>query len=196
MDPMLAATSFATIVSLLADFVAHRGSNESKSYDEFMAWLSEQRHDEIKSLLELNTSTTIGIKALLGESQKEILERLQSLDRSMATFAAGFDAYRGIAEAAHPASALSAQAISLLQQFHDSGASKVLESKYFSGTALHIVDGPSNGSLEYTDPRFLNDDLTTLVELGLLDLELNSRGERLFVFKRSAAGFVQALRGA
>jgi len=196
MEPMLAATSFATIVSLLADFVAHRGANEGKSFDEFMAWLSEQRHDEIKSLLELNTNTTIGIKALLGESQKEILERLQSLDRSMATFAAGFDAYRGLAEAAHPRSALSAQAISLLKQFYDSGASKVLESKDLSGTALHVVDGPSNASLEFSDPRFLNDDLTTLVELGLLDLDYNGRGERLFVLKRSAARFVESLRGA
>jgi len=193
---MLAATSFATIVSLLADFVAHRGANEGKSFDEFMAWLSEQRHDEIKSLLELNTNTTIGIKALLGESQKEILERLQSLDRSMATFAAGFDAYRGLAEAARPRSALSAQAISLLKQFYDSGASKVLQTKCLSGTALHVVDGPSNASLEFSDPRFLNDDLTTLVELGLLDLDYNGRGERLFVFKRSAARFVESLRGA
>lgn len=196
MEPILAATSFATIVSLLADFVAHRGANEGKSFDEFMAWLSEQRHDEIKSLLELNTSTTIGIKSLLGESQKEILERLQSLDRSMAAFAAGFDAYRGLAEAAHPSSALSAQAISLLEQFYDSGASKVLESKYLSGTALHVVDGPGNASLQFSDPRFLSDDLTTLVDLGLLDLEYNGRGQRLFVFKRSAARFVESLRGA
>ena len=193
---MLAATSFATIVSLLADFVSHRGANQSKSFDEFMAWLSEQRHDDIKSLLELNTSTTIGIKALLGESQKEVLERLQSLDKSMATFAAGFDAYRGLAEAAHPTSALSAQAISLLKQFHDSGASKVMEGKCVSGTALHVVDGPNNGSLQFTDPRFLNDDLTTLVELGLLDLEYNGSGQRIFVFKRAAARFVDSLRGA
>ena len=70
MDPISAATAFATIVSLLADFVAHRGAAEGKSFDEFMAWLSEQRHDEIKALLEQNTSTTIGIKALLGENRR------------------------------------------------------------------------------------------------------------------------------
>ena len=193
---MLAATSFATIISLLSDFVSHRGADKSKSFDDFMAWLSEQRHDEIKSLLELNINTTIGIKALLGESQREILERLHSLDRSMATFAAGFDAYRGLAEAAHPSSALSAQAISLLQQFYDSGASKVVEGKYLAGTALHVVDGPSNGSLTFTDPRFLDDDLTTLVELGLLDIDYNGSGQRLFVFKRAGARFVESLRGA
>ena len=197
MDPMSAATAFATIISLLADFVAHRGATEGKSFDDFMVWLSEQRHEEIKALLEQNTSTTIGIKALLGESQREILDRLKSLDRSMASFAAGFDAYRGIAQAAHPASVLSAQALSLLQQFHDSGASKVLSVQYLDGSrTLAIVDGPTSGELEITDARFLDDDLSTLVELGLLGLDKNGRGDRLYLFRRAAASFVENMRGA
>lgn len=197
MDPISAATAFATTVSLLADFVAHRGATESKSFEEFMAWLSEQRHEEIKALLQQNTSTTIGIKALLGESQREILDRLQSLDRSMASFAAGFDAYRGIAEAAHPASVLSTQAISLLQQFYDSGASKILSVQYLDGSrTLAVVDGPTNGELKITDIRFLDDDLSTLVELGLLGIDKNGRGEKLYLFRRSAASFVESSRGA
>lgn len=197
MELMSAATSFATIISLLADFVAHRGANQGRSFDEFMAWLSEQRHDEIKSLLELNTTTTIGIKALLGENQREILDRLQSLDRSMASFAAGFDAYRGLAQAAHPTAVLSEQAVSLLEQFHDSGASKILEVQYFEGTkSLLIVDGPADGELTISDPRFLEDDLTSLVELGLLGLDQNGRGDRLFSFRRAAARFVESRRRA
>lgn len=197
MDPMSAATVFATTVSLLADFVAHRGAAEGKSFEEFMAWLSEQRHEEIKALLEQSTSTTISINALLGESQREILDRLQSLDRSMAVFAAGFDAYRGLAQATHPSSALSAQAISLLQQFYDSGASKILSAEYLDGSrTLFFVDGPTNGELKITDIRFLDDDLSTLVELGLLGLDKNGRGEHLYLFRRAAASFVQSLREA
>lgn len=197
MDPMSAATAFATTVSLLADFVAHRGATENKSFDEFMAWLSEQRHEEIKLMLQQNTSTTVGIKALLGESQREILDRLQSLDRSMASFAAGFDAYRGLAQATHPAYVLSAQAISILQQFHDSGASKILSVQYLDGSrTLAIVDGPTNGELEITDARFLDDDLSTMVELGLLGLDHNGRGEHMYLFRRAAANFVEGLRRA
>lgn len=194
MDPVSAATVFATMVSLLADYVAHRGATEGKSFDEFMAWLSEQRHDEIKALLEQNTSATIGIKAILRENQREILDRLQSLDRSMATFAAGYDAYRGLAQAAHPTSALSAQAISLLEQFHDSGASKILAIHQDGTKSLPIVDGP--GELQVTDPRFLDDDLSTLVELGLLGLDHNVKGDPLYSFRRSAARFVENSRGA
>lgn len=191
------AAAFATIVSLLADFVAHRGATQSKSFDEFMAWLSEQRHDEIKSLLELNTTTTIGIKALLGENQREILDRLQSLDKSMASFAAGFDAYRGLAQAAHPTAVLSEQAISLLDQFYDSGASKILEVQYLEGTkSLLIVDGPAGGQLNISDARFLEDDLTSLVELGLLGLDYNGNGDRLFSFRRAAARLIENRRRA
>jgi hypothetical protein len=194
MEPMFAATSFATTISLLADFVAHRGAKQGKSFEEFMAWLSEQRHDEIKSLLELNTTATIGIKALLGETQREILDRLRSLDESFATLAAGVEPYRGLAQAIHPTSVLSDQAVSVLQQFHDSGASKILEVEYQEGTkTLLIVDGPTSGELSVSDPRFLEDDLTTLVELGLLGQSHNDRGDRLLSFRRSAARFVENL---
>jgi len=193
MDPI---TAFATIVSLLADFVAHRSANEGKSFDEFMAWLSEQRHDEIRSLLELNTNTTIGIKALLGENQKEILDRLNSLDRQMAGFAAGFDSYRSLAQAAHPTAGLSPQAISLLEQFYDSGASEILEIQVDSSTALLFVDGPTSGNLQVSDPRFIQDDLTTLVEAGLLSLGHNGKGQRMYSFKRTAARLVESRRVA
>jgi hypothetical protein len=193
MDPI---TAFATIVSLLADFVAHRSANEGKSFDEFMVWLSEQRHDEIRSLLELNTNTTIGIKALLGENQREIIERLQSLDRQMASFAAGFDSYRGLAQAAHPTAALSSQAVALLEQFYDSGASKILEIQMDGATVLPIIDGPRNGDLQVTDPRFIQDDLATLVDLGLLGLDYNAKGDRMYSFKRTAARLVESRRGA
>ena len=91
MELPLIATSFATIVSLMADFVSHRGANQRRSFDEFMAWLSENRHEEIKTLLEVNTTATIGIKALLGQGLKEIRDELQSLDESLAAFAASHE---------------------------------------------------------------------------------------------------------
>jgi len=69
------------------DFVCH----DCQPFDEFMAWLSENRHEEIKMLLEVNTTATIGIKALLGQGLKEIRDELQSLDESLAAFAASHE---------------------------------------------------------------------------------------------------------
>src|SRR5690606_35096650 len=194
MDPI---TAFATIVSLLSSFVAHRGSDESKDFDSFMAWLAENRHGEIKDLLQSNTATTISVKALLADSREAILDRLASLDKTLATVAAGIEKYRDIALVAYPSYELSNQAYAILEQFYDSGASAILEVKYQSDpTELAYIDGPSNGSIAYNEPRFVEDDLTSLVEFGLLGIDYNGRGDRMFKFKRTAAALVESRRGA
>ena len=194
MDPI---TAFSTIVSLLSDFVAHRSGNESKDYDAFMSWLTEKRHDEIRGMLQSNTATTVSVKALLMDSRETILESLASLDKMLATVAAGIEQYRDLALIAYPSSELSDQAYAILEQFYDSGATAVLEHKYVSEpTKLGYIDAPANGSITYTEPRFVEDDLTTLVELGLLGIDCNGRGERIFKFKRTAAALVERRRGA
>ncbi|WP_227480115.1 hypothetical protein [Xanthomonas vasicola] len=194
MDPV---TAFATIVSLLSNFVSHREGKESKDFDSFMAWLTEHHHAEIRSLLQTNATTTVSIKALLNDSRETILERLATLDKMMATVAAGIASYRDLALVAYPSSELSGQAYAILEQFYDSGATSILEVKCLSGEMeLAYMDAPSNGSISYTETRFVGDDLTTLVSLGLLDLERNDKGARIFKFKRAAAALVKQRRGA
>lgn len=195
MDPVTSATTFATIVSLVGDFISRREANESKDYESFMSWLHEQRHEEIRSLLQSSSTTVVGIKALLNESRDEILDRLSALDQTMAAIAAAIPAFSGIAELSNPSVGLSQQALSVLEQFHDSGASGVLESKIMNGIVLVPLDG-NGGQIEFSERRFIEDDLTTLVELGLLDLSHNGRGQRIFKFKRTAAALVAQRRGA
>lgn len=193
MDPI---TAFTTIVSLLSDFVAHRSDNESKDYDTFISWLTENRHEEIRGMLQSNTATTISVKSLLMDSRETILERLASLDKTLATVAAGIEQYRDLALIAYPSSELSDQAYAILEQFYDSGATAVLEHKYLSDqTELAYIDAPAIGSITYTEPRFVEDDLTTLVELGLLGIAHNGRGERIFKFKRTAVALIERRRG-
>lgn len=197
MEPMSIAMTFATIVSLMADFVAHRGADEGKDFDSFMAWLAEQRHGEVIALLESNATTTVSVKAILNDSREAILDRLGSLDKTLATITSGIDQYRGIAQVAYPSSDLSPQAISVLEQFYDSGATAVLEAKILAGTILlMVIDGLGNGQIEFTDPRFIQDDLETLVGLGFLALDFNRQGQRIFKFKRTAAAFVEQRRRA
>ncbi|MBB5942490.1 hypothetical protein GGR64_002071 [Xanthomonas arboricola] len=192
---MTTAATFATIVSLLAEFVSQRNTSKSEDYGEFMTWLSENRHGELRSLLQSNTATTISIKAILNESRQEILDRLALLDRSLASLASGIDLYKDIATSVHPESVLSAQAMSFLSQLNDSGASKLLEIHMMDGIVLLFIDG-KNGTMEITEPRFAEDDLDTLLGLGLLGLTHNGKGERLFKFTRAAASLVEQSRGA
>lgn len=84
MDPITVTASFATIVSLTADFISQRRAADDATLDEFKAWLADQRHDEVISFLESNVATTVGIKALLHESHAEILERLGQLELQIA----------------------------------------------------------------------------------------------------------------
>jgi hypothetical protein len=197
MEPISVATTFATIVSLLSDFAAHRGVQGARTYDEFTKWLTEQRHEDVLRLLQSNAATVTSIKALLNQSSDAVLGRLESLDRTLATVASGIDEFRDIARIAYPDCCLSAQAIHILEQFHDSGATTILEMQFFSGeTALAVVDGPDNRRFQFAEPRFIRDDLTTLVEFGMLDLSYNNSGSRLFRFKRTAAAFVERRRRA
>lgn len=76
MDPF---SGFSTIVALAADFVSQRRAEEDASLEEFKAWLANQRHSDIIKLLESNTATSVGIKALLHESHSETLSRLEQL---------------------------------------------------------------------------------------------------------------------
>lgn len=192
---MTAATAFATTISLLADFIARRDANRATTLDEFLAWLAEHRHDQIRAMLEQNISTTIAIKALLGESRQQILDRLESLDRTLARFAAGFDSYRELAIAVRPDSILSDQAMSLLDQLNDLGASKFLLVTYLDGTkSLPVVDGRGE-DLTFNDPRFLEDDLAVLCEMDFLSSGRNSRGDILYSFRRAGAQFVEKIRG-
>lgn len=192
MEPI---SAFVSIVGLLAEFVSQRNAGESKSYDDFMSWLAETRHDDLRTLLESNTDTTVSIKALLNDSREQILRRLSEVDKTLVRVASGIDGYRELARATHPEALLSDQALSILQQFYDSGASKVLESHLMSGVILTFVDG-SYGSLDVSEPRFVEDDLDVLLATGLLGLDHNSKGDRLFKFTRAAAMLVEQVRSA
>ena len=44
----------------------------------------------------------------------------------------------------------------------------------------------ASGNLDVTDPRFIEDDLNTLVELGILRLKHGSKGTKQFVITRQA----------
>jgi len=184
----LLAESFATIVGLLNQYRSEKGSQSQLEYNDFMEWLAKANHTETKGLLELNTNATIYIKSLLNQDHKIFKEKLDKIDKAITAFASTIDGFDALAQSINPDAALSPQAISILQQFQESGATKVLELKMMGGTQYMFLE--TSGSLDIEEPRFVEDDLQILLELGLLRHDYNGKGENLYIFTRAASNLV------
>ena len=185
MDPINSATLFATVVSLLSDYVSQRHSKSADECKEFVSWLSANNHSGIITLLEKNLSTSIGIKALLNEDQHVLLQRFDQLDSMLASLASVVSGFGPLSDSLRPASKLSDQAISILRQLEQSGGSKFISLNGLDFNALAIVDG-GGGSIALTEYRFVEDDINRLVSLGLLSRSRNSTGKSLYGITRNA----------
>ncbi len=193
MDPLTLATTFATVLSLIGQFRSEQGTETQADFNEFVVWLSETQHDEIKELLESNARTVIGIKALLKEDREILAGQLEKLDMALTSFASGFVGFSGIAEGLRPNSVLSEQALDLLKQFEASGASKMMAHHSFDGLGYLFVDHQSGShEVNITDARFLEDDLNVLTNLNLLIYDCNSQGNDMYIFTRAASALVKS----
>ncbi len=184
------AESFAAIVGLLGQYRSERGGQVQLEFNDFMEWLTNANHTEIKGLLELNVNATIYIKALLNQDHKIFKEKLDKIDAAITAFASTIDGFDVLANAVNPDATLSAQAVNILEQFEEAGATKVLELKMMDGTEYMFLE--TSGNLEISEPRFVEDDLKTLLEYGLLHHDYNSKGDNLYVFTRAASRLVSS----
>lgn len=190
MDPLTGASAFATIVSLVGQYRSERERGDHTDPNDFLAWLVESKHEEIRNALEGNDRAMAGVRELLTEQHGQLMERLKTLDQSFAAMATGSTGFGEIGYALRPESVLSDQAVDLLRQFDRSGSAKVLELHAMGGMELICIGGDGR-SLGYEDARFIEDDLARLIELGLLRRDSNKKGETLYVFTRSASDFVK-----
>lgn len=193
MDPLTTATTFSTLVGLVGSFVGERRHQQSVNYDDFVMWLNETRQADVIEILQRSAATAVAIKALLHESKAELTERLNSLDREIARVASAFEGVSEVASALYPDIVFSDQAVSLITQFADSSATKVLVVTYVSDD-LELPFLDAQGGLSYADPRFVRDDLDSLADAGLLRKSFNGRGEDIFAITRRAISFVAAFR--
>lgn len=195
MDPLSLASAFATIVGLIGQFRGEKSGQEQATLHDFMQWLIETNHEELKKLLENNSKASEGIKNILQEDRELFLEKLEGINNALLSFASGVSGFSSLAEAINPDALLSKQAISILTQFEDKQASKALEANSFGGMTLLLLDGAS-GNIEYDEPRFIEDDLKSLIELGLLRHDYNSKGDNLYIFTRAASSLVKGIKAS
>ena len=183
-EAFTAATTFATIVGLLSNFKSERKSSSDDEYKEFVSWLDEKRHKSLLDEITSNHLLGLGIKSLLNQNHEVVLQKLSALDETLLVLSSSIGGFKEISNALAPNIELSEQALSIIDQLNSTGGSSFLESKTFDGTSFLFMD--TQGSLEIKESRFIEDDLTQLVNLELLLLDFSSKGNRIFRITRLA----------
>lgn len=193
MEPISLATSFSTIISLLGLYKTETRIIEEDEFKDFMLWLTKTNHSEVKEFLEVNTQATIGIKALLNQDREHLFQKLESLDELISSIGSKIDGFNEITAAIHPNAEISDQAVSILKQLLGSEGSKFLKSEALGIKPQFLILDGKGGNIEYDEPQFIDDDINTLIDIGLLKVDYNNRGNRLFVITRAAVKFLKVI---
>ena len=185
MEPITIATAFASIVGLLRVYKAEAQELEGRDFGKYIDWLRRQEHNQLANLIQGNTDLARSVRDLIEDQHREVMAKLDVLDKVLASVARHIDTFQPLA-AVVGAAQLSDQAVSVLRQMNKASASRFSENPSTrSGTTYAMLGAP--GTVQVSEPRFIRDDLLTLCELGLLRLDHNDRGGRIFIITRAGA---------
>lgn len=194
MEPLTIATAFASIVGLICNFKQERQSNKQATKDEFIDWLDKHQHYQIKEYLVKNTSLCQAIESLLMQNHEIVLEKLEFIGEQLSFLLSHIEGFNQIVSAINPSCQLSDQALSLLNQLNNSTASEMLKlDRGLNYDTTLILLCPGGGGLNIDEPKFLKDDLSVLVSLGLLILNYNSKGNEVYTITRNAVKLLEAI---
>ncbi|WP_434928110.1 hypothetical protein ACRWQN_03890 [Shewanella sp. HL-SH8] len=191
MEAFTAATTFATIVGLLSNFKSERKASSDNEYQEFVSWLDSKRHKSLMEEITSNHLLGLGIKSLLNQNHEVVLKKLASLDETLLVLSSSIGGFKEISNALAPNVELSEQAISIISQLNSTGGSSFTENKGYGLPSFIFMD--TQGSIEITEQRFIEDDLAQLVNLDLLILDYSSHGNRVFRITRMAVKLLEQM---
>lgn len=192
MDPF----AFATIVGLLATFQS--GREGKRDIEEFKHWLEENNHSNMVSIIESNNNMQQQLTVFMNQNHDQVMSQLATLNDLMVSIASHMQGLGNIASSFAPNSGLSDQAVDVLRQFVSSGCTKM--HRFISRTLgvgstddylLENKEGPDN--IEYSEPRFIEDDINSLVSTGLITESKRSKGSITYTITRQAVHFIDAI---
>lgn len=191
MDPVTGAGLFATVVGLMCSFKAERAGGDLAA---FMSWLKEKHHEDVEAAIQRNAQLLGALSSLLSTNHEALMNRIARLDAAMCAVASHVGEFSQLARAIRPSLDLSDQAVSILRQLVNSQAKEIWERKRHTGDPdEYILMGVVGGqTIEYDEPRFIEDDFRTLCALGLLQARMGGKGTRIFGVTRAAVAFVEA----
>lgn len=195
MDPF----AFATIVSLLATFQSGKESREGKKdLESFKQWLIENNHSNMIAIINNNESLQRDITSFMNQNHEQVMSQLSTLNDLMVSLASHMQGLGSIAASFAPNNGLSEQAVDVLRQFVKSDCKKM--HRFISRTLgagskdIYSLEGTERASsLEYSEPRFIEDDINSLVDMGLITLSESSKNSITYTITRQAVSFIDAI---
>lgn len=182
------------LLSPLGIFLSEYRTHQANNAQEFMEWLSRHNYKMLRDAIESNQVALAAIDLVLSDNRQLMIDRFDRIENLMvASLVSGDDNLAKLSLALNPKRTLSEQAISILRQMIDSGCSRfVFAGRGMAEPILSKMDG-GDGNIEYTDRQFIEDDLTVLVRVGLLNSSISGTGGREYGATRSAKEFLRAL---
>jgi hypothetical protein len=201
MDPLTLASTLATLVQLLGQFKDERQTAEVETdatIDEYLEWLRRNNHEQLVGLINNHIELSQSLEELIQGQHSELLSKLGQIGDAIGQVSAQVQAIAKGSDASPRSAELSPQAISMLRQMAEANATSLLELKSMRGTQFRLRDanGKSLRDLNVEDQRFIDDDLATLDELGLLALEFTDQGYRRFRLTRAGASVGESQQNA
>lgn len=183
---------FATIVGLLSAFTSGRKVEEHTDITKFLAQLTEHNHKEIRVSIEENQVTTIGIKALLNKGLDDVHKKLDDISNRIAILASRSEGVEDLA-VAYVTASLSEQSLGILTSMEENRTEFFLLLETLnSGEQRLILSSGSHYICK--DTRFLQDDLSLMVDLGLLIQDYNPSGDPMYRYTRAASRLVASVK--
>lgn len=186
------SSGFPQIVGLLTTFYSI--NNDKTDLDDFKEWLDETNNEYAIKMIENSTQLQNNLANFMGANHEENMTKLSDLTELVINIASKIEGLDKLTDSFIVKNNLSEQAISILRQFVKSKSSNM---HYMNNSSLdgyqhdYILEGSYN--IEYNDSVFIEDDIKSLVDKGLITKTFSSKGNITYKITRQAVAFIESI---
>lgn len=195
-DPLTLSTTLATLVGLLCNYRQEKGSREQLDHQKFMEWLEHHRHEEMKTLISTTFHLQQEVDSLLREDSALLAAKMNGVESMLAQLLSRIEGFQPIVGKLHPRGELSEQAAEILTLFADSDAELLSIIQTQKGPQFCLVPAGGGSVPGYSpgEPRFFDDDMHSLRDLGLVSEDFNSRGDPFYRLTRAGHHYAKQMK--
>ena len=190
MEPIIAANYLATLVGLICNWKAERGSAAADKFQDFLNYLLVHHFEILRSEILASRDLQSQLETLLSQDLGFISEKLNLVCQGLSSLSDKVDALAPLVRSLGATTEeLSDQAMSILKVLEQSGSTRAI--MFRDGEHFGLL--PHGGQFGFSEaPRFIVEDMEALVAFGLLNLvEYNNSGDPIYSITRRGVALVK-----